>query len=141
MKLVVDANVAIKWYTPEERDANAKALLDWAEAIVAPELIVSEVTNAAWAKVLRAEISGRTAALIAAWIRSGTPALVPATELNEHALQIALELGHPVYDCMYLACADFEDAPLVTDDRRLLGAVASGVWRDRVIALEHVAPC
>ena len=140
MKLVVDANVAIKWYTPEERDANAKALLDRAEAILAPELIVSEVTNAAWAKARRGEISEQTAALIAAWICSGTPALVPASELNEHALQIALELAHPVYDCLYLACADAEAAPLVTDDRRFLKAIGSGPWRDKVIALERISP-
>ena len=138
--VVVDASVAIKWYTPEAHHANAKAVLSFAETILAPELIVSEVTNVAWAKVRRGEISEQVAGLVAAWIRSGVPALVPATELNEHALQIALALEHPVYDCMYLACAELEAAPLVTDDRRFLSAVGSGAWRYQVIALESVSP-
>ena len=140
MNVVVDASVAIKWYTPEARHANAKALLGLADTIVAPELIVSEVTNVAWAKARRGEISEQVAGLIAAWIRSGVPALVPAIELNEHALQIALTLRHPVYDCMYLACAQLEAAPLVTDDQRFLRALASGSWRDQVIALSDLSP-
>ena len=140
MKVVVDASVAIKWYAPEARHANAKALLDLADSIVAPELIVSEVTNVAWAKVRRGEISEQVAGLVAGWIRSGVPALVPAIELNENALQIALTLQHPVYDCMYLACAQLEAAPLVTDDRRFLNALGSGAWRDQVIALGDLPP-
>ncbi len=139
-EVIVDASVAIKWYTPEVRHANAKAVLDIADTIVAPELIVSEVFNIASAKARRGEISKRVAGLVAAWIRSGVPALVPATELNERALKIALTLEHPVYDCMYLACAELEAAPLVTDDRRFLTAVGSGSWRDKVIALESVSP-
>ena len=34
------------------------------------------------------------------------------------ALAIAVELGHPVYDCLYLACAESADATLVTADDR-----------------------
>jgi predicted nucleic acid-binding protein len=139
-EVTVDASVAIKWYTPEVRHANAKALLELADTIFAPELIVSEVTNVAWVKARRGEISQRAAGLIAAWIGTGVPALVPAIELNEHALQIALMLQHSVYDCMYLACAAREGAPLVTDDRRLLTAVGRGTWRDPVIALASVSP-
>lgn len=55
MNVVVDASVAIKWYTPEVRHANAKALLGRADTTVAPELIVAEVTNVAWAKARRGE--------------------------------------------------------------------------------------
>ncbi len=140
MIVVVDASVAIKWYTPEVRHAKAKALLGRAESILAPELIVSEVTNVAWAKARRGEVSERVAGLIAARIRCGIPALVPAVELNEQALQIALALQHPVYDCMYLACAQLEAAPLVTDDQRFIRAVGTGPWRDQVIALNSVSP-
>ncbi len=67
------------------------------------------------------------------------PALVPAIELNERALQIALTLQPPVYDCMYLACAELEAAPLLTDDRCFLRAIGSGPWRDHVIALDDVS--
>jgi predicted nucleic acid-binding protein len=135
LRLVVDASVAVKWYTPEAGHTKAKALLDLAERIVAPDLIVPEVTNVAWAKALRGEISERVARLIATWIGSGVPALVPGIQLNDHALQIALTLRHPVYDCLYLACAELQEAPLVTDDQRFLRSVETSAWRGRVIAL------
>ena len=48
------------------------------------------------------------------------------------ASTIALELDHPVYDCIYLACTEIEGVPLVTADRRLQavskGRLAVDVW-------------
>jgi predicted nucleic acid-binding protein len=36
------------------------------------------------------------------------------------AMQVARRLHHPVYDCVYLALAEREDATFITADRRLL---------------------
>jgi predicted nucleic acid-binding protein len=46
--------------------------------------------------------------------------LVPAASLRERAFAMALELGHPVYDCFYLALAERRRTQLVTADSRLL---------------------
>jgi predicted nucleic acid-binding protein len=35
-------------------------------------------------------------------------------------MDVARRLGHPVYDCVYLALAEREHAPFVTADHRLL---------------------
>ncbi len=48
--------------------------------------------------------------------------LAPAAELVIHAAAIALRIDHAIYDCLYLACAEVEEAPLVTADRRLRDA-------------------
>ena len=48
--------------------------------------------------------------------------LCPSADLVAHAAAIALEIGHPVYDCLYLACAEVEGSPLVTADTRLRNA-------------------
>ena len=45
--------------------------------------------------------------------------LLGSADLFREATNIAVELEHPVYDCVYLACADAIDVPLVTADRRL----------------------
>jgi predicted nucleic acid-binding protein len=135
VKLVVDASVAVKWYTPEIRHDEAKKLLDLTDTLIAPELIVSEVTNAAWAKARRGEITEDVAKLIAAWIGSGTPALRPAAKLNARALAIALILRHPVYDCLYLACAELESALPVTDDCRFLQILRTSKWRHLAVPL------
>ncbi len=46
--------------------------------------------------------------------------LTPAAGLRERAFAMALELGHPFYDCFYLAFAERRRTQLVTADGRLL---------------------
>jgi predicted nucleic acid-binding protein len=49
--------------------------------------------------------------------------LIPDAELYGRALEIAIELNHPIYDCFYLALAERERCAMVTADKRLLAAV------------------
>jgi predicted nucleic acid-binding protein len=56
MTLVVDASVAFKWFADEEGPDRAVALLDRGEPMVAPELILAEVCNAAWKSLRRREL-------------------------------------------------------------------------------------
>jgi predicted nucleic acid-binding protein len=46
-------------------------------------------------------------------------ALRPTASLAPRALELALNLDHPVYDCFYLALAEAETAQMVTADRHL----------------------
>jgi predicted nucleic acid-binding protein len=46
--------------------------------------------------------------------------LIPMEELRGRALELAIELQHPIYDCFYLALAERERAPLISADKRLL---------------------
>lgn len=41
---------------------------------------------------------------------------MPDSELLDAALRLALAFRHPVYDCLYLACAQRENVPLLTAD-------------------------
>ena len=47
--------------------------------------------------------------------------------LVQRAAQLAVEVGHPVYDCLYLACAEATASALVTADQRLADK-AAGRW-------------
>jgi predicted nucleic acid-binding protein len=46
--------------------------------------------------------------------------LRPTGPLLPRAMDMARHLGHPVYDCVYLALAEREDAAFVTADQRLV---------------------
>ncbi len=46
--LVIDASVAIKWVLAEPDSATAEALLTSGARLMAPDLLVTEVVNAAW---------------------------------------------------------------------------------------------
>lgn len=52
------------------------------------------------------------------WVGEGVVHLVPTAELLEAAYEISLALDHQLPDCLYLALARREDAPLVTADER-----------------------
>lgn len=52
--------------------------------------------------------------------------LRPSSELVQRAAALALRLDHLVYDCVYLACAEAEAAPLATADDRLSRLVPGG---------------
>ncbi len=41
----------------------------------------------------------------------------------DRALELALALDHPVYDCLYLSCADIVDGVLITADEKLCKAM------------------
>ena len=138
MSFVVDASVAIKWFVEEPLWERADALTRRPESLLAPEFLIAEVTNVAWKKVLRGEIAPDQAHEIAAAIGRSIPRFYSSATLNEPALRIALVLKHPVYDCLYLACAELTDAVLVTADARLCEAVAAGPYAAHVRHLSEV---
>lgn len=120
MTWVVDSSVAVKWFVQEELREEALQLLDWSEGLSAPDLIVTEVAGVAWKKCIRGEIERDHAGFIATAIRGYIGTLHSSVDLIEQALQIALSLNHPIYDCLYLACAENVGGVMVTVDRRLL---------------------
>ena len=117
MKWVVDASVAAKWLAPELDSPLADALLD--DQLAAPDLIYAEVGNILWKKQLRGEMDGATAQVGARWLLQWPMQVHDSAGLLTDALDLALRLQHPAYDCFYLALAQRLDAPLVTADRRL----------------------
>ena len=117
LALIVDASVAAKWFVRENLHDQALDLLEHRDRLAAPDLIVSEIANIAWKKCVRGEISSAQARTMTAAIGHYIPTLHPASKFAERALEIALELNHPVYDCLYLACAE-SSGTLITADKK-----------------------
>jgi predicted nucleic acid-binding protein len=117
--LVVDASVAVLW-TLEQRGSDRAAALRTEDGLIAPSLIVAEIGNAVWKAVRRGDLpsdDGLTAIEIAL---GPFHELKPTEELRGRALELAIELDHPIYDCFYLALAERERVPLVCADDRLM---------------------
>ena len=123
MTLVVDASIALKWFIEEDGRDQALQVLELGQR-EAPDLIVAEVANAIWKKAVRGQVTDVQAHAVCAALPSYFEALHPAGALVENAIGMGLALRHPIYDCLYLACAARLQARLVTADRRLLAAVA-----------------
>lgn len=119
MSLIVDASVAVKWYLPEDDSPEAERILFVGDTLVAPELVLAEVGNAVWKRILKNEVAGEEATQIIDRAASAFGLLVPLLEIAHAAMDLSVALKHPIYDCFYLALAAREGSPLVTADRRL----------------------
>ncbi len=63
----------------------------------------------------------------------------PTAGYAERAVAIALELRHPAYDAIYLACAEAVGGILVTADRRLARKLHGTSFAASVLALDDPA--
>ena len=124
MKLIVDASIAVKWFFTESHTAEARRLLAHRIVLHAPGFLLTEAANVIWKKARRKEIPDAQPYLAELVTLPDVVTLRPSSELIVPATAIALALDHPVYDCLYLACAEAEGAPLVTADRKLQVAAA-----------------
>ena len=117
--VVVDASVAVKWVIPEERtDAALRARARF--AIHAPELIVPEMANILWKKHQRSELTATEASVAAGLLANAGIALLPMADLMTAAVDLAIALGHPAYDCIYIAAAAKLECRFLTADAVLI---------------------
>ncbi|MGH6901259.1 MAG: type II toxin-antitoxin system VapC family toxin [Geminicoccaceae bacterium] len=119
--IVVDPSGALKWVLDEDDSHLARALAG--RNLAAPDLLWSECANGLWRWVVRGVLPGHVAHERFAALRRAPVALTPAGELLERALTLAIELGHPIYDCVYLALALTLGMPVVSADRRFVNVV------------------
>jgi predicted nucleic acid-binding protein len=133
--LVVDASVAVKWFIVEPGRPEAKRLLDGGHPLVAPELIVAEVVNVVWKRLMADAIDHSQAADVPRELPQLFSELCPLAPLAGQALAVAKELRHPACDCFYLALAEARDARLVTADRRFAERLVGSPWQDRCLTL------
>jgi predicted nucleic acid-binding protein len=130
--VVVDASIAFLWFANEPDRWDAERLLETESALIAPDLMAAEVTNAWWKKLRRremdmADVEQAVTNLLALGID-----WTPSAALLRPATRLAVESGHPVYDCVYLALAMYHSALLATADDRLRQVAARfgvRIWR------------
>jgi predicted nucleic acid-binding protein len=137
MTLVADASVAVKWLVDEPDHMAARSLLDRNEQLQAPDFVLIEAGNVLWKKVRRRELTEEQAADAVDSLPRLFDELVPSNVLIARALHLAIELAHPVYDCLYLACAERANADLVTTDKRFAAAARAGSTGARIHALSE----
>ena len=139
MNLVVDASVAIKWFVRESLYDDADRLLLGDHELSAPDFLVIELANIAWKKAVRKEIGPQQAELIPEACVRNIRSLYPSPDLVGRATSIAIHLNHPVYDCLYLACAEEVDGIVVTADKRFRHAVRNTPFAPMVRDLRGLA--
>jgi len=135
---VIDASIAVKWVIPEVLSEQADRVRDGQDDVLAPDLLLVEVANALWRKSTAREISAREADAAFDLVRRSGIDLRPTAPLLPRAMDVARRLGHPVYDCVYLALAQREHASFVTADHRLLRRLSTRRLEVSIVDLRTV---
>ena len=132
---VVDASVGVKWLVAEPHSEESATLLDSDATLLVPELFFTEATSALAAKHRHGEMNREELAEAVDLLRVA-PVVTPLSmrQLAASSTRLAVDLGHPVYDCFYLALAIHEDYPVVTADTRFFEKVSRHPYLgDRVV--------
>jgi predicted nucleic acid-binding protein len=110
--IIVDASVGVKWVLNENYTSHALSLFSLGCRLIAPDRFYSEVANVLWKRTLRSDPSECISEEVAREALNDLLAIrlsaVAGIELVSASLEIALEIGHPSYDCDYLALAILE---------------------------------
>jgi predicted nucleic acid-binding protein len=125
--VVIDASLAVMWAIPENYSVQALRLAEtWGEEetrLLAPCLLLTEVTNALFKRIVRKEMD------LAKVLEALEVILAFGIEIHEEAglhtlaIELSLQLGQPAtYDDHYLALALMQDSLLWTGDRRFYQA-------------------
>jgi predicted nucleic acid-binding protein len=134
-RIVIDANIAAKWYLPEADSALAEKLFVSDLEFHAPNFLATEFANIYW----KHSIAGRTS--IEAWrlasnqLNKTIPYWHHDLQLFPQALDLAIAHKHPIFDCIYLALAIQIDGTVVTADKQFCNHFGPTIHCDRVIAL------
>jgi predicted nucleic acid-binding protein len=137
-RFAVDANVVVKWVTPEEHSESAARLLSEGLELWAPDLVWAESGNILWKKWWREEVAEERVPVLLQALQSFPLNILPSEKLVDAAWEIARDFRRSFYDSLYLALAIYQECPLVTADRRLYNAVGGASSRLPILWIEDI---
>lgn len=137
--IVVDASLAVKWFLEEPDSQAAQQIMELnVGKIIVPDLFVIEVMavlvrNANMRKSTHAAMHGHIEDFTTMLSGVAIQQERTAPSLVMTAAKLAIDIGHPLKDCLYLALAMEMQCDLITCDARF-AEKARSVWgRVRVL--------
>lgn len=125
MTITIDASVAGEIMFRGTMAPNAYHALGGTGPFIAPDIIEAEMLSAATKRVRVMGMDEERARIRWREGRRLPIEQLPVTPYLDDAFDLSVALNHPSADCLYLAVAIRENAPLVTADRRLHESVTA----------------
>ena len=113
--IVIDSSVALQWVLPEPGAGQAERYLNEPN-IIAPDVLFVESANVLAKKVRAGDLTPTEARQALDILTSVFSRVESTLRIVPRALEISIALSHPVYDCLFLACAEQLGASLATRD-------------------------
>ncbi len=120
MIAVLDVSAAVDVVLQKDSNNEFSAILKNADAILAPDIYISEVANVAWKYHKQAGYSHSQSSYLAETGILIIDKFIPAADLWKEALHEAILNNHSVYDLLYLVCARRSGGILLTRDKKLI---------------------
>lgn len=121
---LLDASAVIPLFTEEAATTSARRAVAGCELCLGLDLTVAEIANGFWRKKRLGLFSADQARLAVREAQALFQRIVLTGPLMTAALDLAIRLDHPVYDCLYAVAAQREGARLITADRRFADRLA-----------------
>ncbi len=124
---VIDTSVLVKYAIPAEYNDSVERIVSLHQEsgiqLIAPDFIFVECANVLWKVARRVETPVEDVMERLDRLRRINIRLVSQADLLKDALRLALDINITVYDALYCALAQRENAELITEDRRLRNAL------------------
>ncbi len=132
--VVIDASLAAMWAVPETYSNQALALAkQWAQKhtrLIAPCLMLTQVTNAFYKRVARREMELVTSLAALHVVLEFGIEIREEPGLHSRAMELSHQLKRPTTcDCHYLALAEIHNCELWTGDERFYNSVKETMHR------------
>jgi len=138
--LIIDASALVKLLIGEPDSARFQAHVGDGTRLHAPAHVLAETGEVISRKMQAGHIDRQQRAQIVRQLEAELE-LIPLLNLLEPAIEIALDVGASVYDCLYVAAAARLRCKLLTADKRLIARLAGTPHQALLIALDsYTAP-
>jgi predicted nucleic acid-binding protein len=138
--IVVDASIAVKWLLWERDSADALSFLRrHGSDLLAPDTIITEVAGALVRQAnMEKALAEPMTSLLERWLGDWGDAAVSRERISPSRLKraagLAMTLGHPLPDCIYLAMAIDHGCDLATADAKFAVRARSIHGKVRLLA-------
>jgi len=133
--IVIDTNVAVKLYIPDPLSDYAENILQ-SKTIYAPEWIQAEFYQAIWKYWNSNRLSGDEFREYIERFNQTPISLCRVTNtLLNKTLELSLETGGTIYDCLFLAIALKYKTLLVTSDKKFIKKLKQTPYTKQIIDL------
>jgi predicted nucleic acid-binding protein len=127
VKLVLDANVGLKFVLDENQSDKARQLREefrkGLHELIAPDVYPIEVAHALTRVERRREITHGQASGLLLDVLNTSPRLFRSLPYLSRAVELSSQARMGVYDCLYVALAEAENCDFVTADERIQKAL------------------
>lgn len=136
--IVIDANIAIKWFLPEPKSELAHIVLEKKPDMYVPAYFFIETESILTQKVRKEELSPEEARQILSALRSFPFQTIQLNVIRDNAFELASKLFFSYYDALYLTTAMLLKSRVFTADERFVRTASQANLSTFMLPVDYI---